>query len=129
MNTRLAILCALILVLGCCMSTAQAADDADKIRIILDTDANNELDDQHAIAYLLFNGDKFAVEGITVNATSVKNPKWADRVTIGAPKFVDGKWIDRPDNPRKIVIWENFDKKGIMKDFYTRMDKYVLVKP
>lgn len=40
-----------------------------KIRVILDTDANNELDDQHAIAYLLFNGDTFNVDGITVNKT------------------------------------------------------------
>jgi hypothetical protein len=40
-----------------------------KIRVILDTDANNELDDQHAIAYLLLNGDVFDVDGITVNAT------------------------------------------------------------
>lgn len=41
----------------------------EKMRVILDTDANNELDDQHAIAYLLFNRDFFEVEGITVNAT------------------------------------------------------------
>jgi purine nucleosidase len=41
----------------------------DRIRVLLDTDANNELDDQHAIAYLLFNGDHFEVEGITVNRT------------------------------------------------------------
>ena len=36
-------------VLACCVSTAQDAGDdgPDKIRIILDTDANNELDDQH----------------------------------------------------------------------------------
>ncbi len=40
-----------------------------KIRAILDTDANNELDDQHAIAYLLLSGDRFTVSGITVNAT------------------------------------------------------------
>tara|TARA_X000001036_G_scaffold408197_1_gene418284 strand:- start:135 stop:1115 length:981 start_codon:yes stop_codon:yes gene_type:complete len=40
-----------------------------KIDVILDTDANNELDDQHAIAYLLFNGDHFNVEGITINRT------------------------------------------------------------
>ncbi|MHC4843465.1 MAG: nucleoside hydrolase, partial [Planctomycetota bacterium] len=44
--------------------------EPNKIRIILDTDANNELDDQHAIAYMLFNGDVFDVEGITVNRTS-----------------------------------------------------------
>ena len=44
--------------------------EPEKIRVVLDTDANNELDDQHAIAYMLFNGDYFDVEGITVNKTS-----------------------------------------------------------
>jgi len=38
-------------------------------RVVLDTDANNELDDQHAIAYMLFSGDVFDVEAITVNRT------------------------------------------------------------
>jgi len=38
-------------------------------RVLLDTDANNELDDQHAIAYMLFSGDVFDVEAITVNRT------------------------------------------------------------
>ncbi|MPZ19218.1 MAG: nucleoside hydrolase [Luteitalea sp.] len=46
-----------------------AAPRSGKIRVILDTDANNELDDQHAIAYLLLNADVFDVEGITVNRT------------------------------------------------------------
>lgn len=41
----------------------------EKIRVILDTDTNNELDDQHALAYLLFNGKTFDVAGITVNST------------------------------------------------------------
>ena len=40
-----------------------------KMSVILDTDTNNELDDQHAIAYLLCSGNNFNVEGITVNAT------------------------------------------------------------
>lgn len=39
------------------------------IPIILDTDANNELDDQHAMAYLFFNDDLFNTIGVTVNAT------------------------------------------------------------
>ncbi|MEY3896633.1 MAG: hypothetical protein RLZZ214_2153, partial [Verrucomicrobiota bacterium] len=43
-----------------------AAAAPEKIRVILDTDANNELDDQHAIAYLLCSGETFDVEGITV---------------------------------------------------------------
>ncbi len=42
---------------------------ANPIPVILDTDANNELDDQHAIAYMLFNPDIFDVKGITVNET------------------------------------------------------------
>ena len=40
-----------------------------KHQVIFDTDANNELDDQHALAYLLFNGNEFDVKGVTVNTT------------------------------------------------------------
>jgi hypothetical protein len=40
-----------------------------KIPVIFDTDTNNELDDQHALAYLLFNGNVFDLVGVTVNAT------------------------------------------------------------
>ena len=40
-----------------------------KSALILDTDANNEIDDQHALAYLFFNSDIFDIKGITVNAT------------------------------------------------------------
>ena len=50
-----------------------------KIDVIFDTDANNEVDDQHALAYLLFNGDHFNVEGVTVNATS--SPETFDSFT------------------------------------------------
>ena len=42
---------------------------ANKVSVIFDTDANNELDDQHALAYLLMNGDVFDLKGVTVNAT------------------------------------------------------------
>ncbi|TVS13249.1 MAG: hypothetical protein EA424_21760 [Planctomycetaceae bacterium] len=58
---------------GLLVTAASHADD-DGIRVILDTDANNEIDDQHAIAYLLFNRDVFDVEGITVNATRGGGP-------------------------------------------------------
>lgn len=50
-------------------TSPQSTSSPEKIRVILDTDANNELDDQHAIAYMLFNQDLFDVEGITVNET------------------------------------------------------------
>ncbi|MGH9158785.1 MAG: nucleoside hydrolase [Vicinamibacteraceae bacterium] len=62
---------ALMIALTIAATTAELASAASsgKIRVILDTDANNELDDQHAIAYLLLNPDVFEVEGITVNRT------------------------------------------------------------
>lgn len=40
-----------------------------KIKILIDTDANNELDDQHALAYAFLNEDIFDVVGVTVNNT------------------------------------------------------------
>ena len=46
-----------------------ASQSLGQIPVLLDTDANNELDDQHAIAYMLFNSDIFNIVGITVNAT------------------------------------------------------------
>ena len=48
---------------------AERQPAGNRLRVLLDTDANNELDDQHAIAYLLFNGGVFDAEGITVNRT------------------------------------------------------------
>jgi purine nucleosidase len=49
--------------------SARAQASKPLIPVFLDTDANNELDDQHAIAYMLFSGDVFDVEGISVNRT------------------------------------------------------------
>ncbi|MDH5380977.1 MAG: nucleoside hydrolase [Cyclobacteriaceae bacterium] len=45
-----------------------------RISVIIDTDANNELDDQHALAYLFLNRDIFDVVGVTVNATRGGGP-------------------------------------------------------
>lgn len=39
------------------------------IDVIFDTDANNEVDDQHAIAYLIMNPETFNTLGITTNST------------------------------------------------------------
>lgn len=50
-----------------------------------------------------------------------KNPAWATAAEIPAPILKDGRWLNRPDNPRKIILWENFDRKAIMADFYERM--------
>jgi inosine-uridine nucleoside N-ribohydrolase len=51
------------------MATGQQNDKSSKIPVILDTDANNEIDDQHAMAYLFLNQGVFDILGITVNAT------------------------------------------------------------
>ena len=56
----------------------------------------------------------------------VKNPDWATPRTIPAPILRAGKWVERPDNSRKIILWENFDRKAIMQDFYSSMKDYQL---
>jgi inosine-uridine nucleoside N-ribohydrolase len=58
----------------------------------------------------------------------VKNPDWAETREIPAPVYVNGKWVERPNNPRKITLWEWFDIYGIMNDFFVTMDDYKLVK-
>jgi inosine-uridine nucleoside N-ribohydrolase len=58
----------LILAAALLMAGGLPAEESRR-RVILDTDANNELDDQHAIAYLLFDAGTWRVEGITTNRT------------------------------------------------------------
>jgi inosine-uridine nucleoside N-ribohydrolase len=55
--------------------------------VIIDSDANNEMDDQHAIAYALFNADIWHIDGITTNATSSGGPAPED--TKEAKRIVD----------------------------------------
>jgi purine nucleosidase len=59
----------------------------------------------------------------------LKNPSWAERSTVPAPILIDNKWVERPDNPRKMVLWENFDRDAIIGDFFDRMRNYVLFNP
>ena len=58
----------------------------------------------------------------------VKNPGWAQPVKIPAPALVSGKWVERPANPRRIVIWQNFNRDAIMADFFNTMDAPVPVR-
>ena len=37
---------------------------------------------------------------------------------IPNPIMVDEKWVDRPKNNNKLKIWENFERKLILDDFY-----------
>jgi len=56
----------------------------------------------------------------------LKNPSWAEIKVIPAPKYIDKIWIERPNNSRKVIIWENFDTEKIMDDFYNSMKNYKL---
>lgn len=58
----------------------------------------------------------------------VKNPMWAKTTIIPAPLMIDEKWIDRPENDRKIKMWEYFHRDAIMKDFMESVRNYSLVK-
>jgi hypothetical protein len=58
----------------------------------------------------------------------VKNPAWAHARRIPAPQLVNGKWVERPNNPRTVILWENFDRAAILKDFYATMDRPVLAR-
>lgn len=48
----------------------------------------------------------------------LKNESWGERVVIPAPAMVDKNWKNQDSNDRSIIIWENFDKKSILQDFY-----------
>jgi len=58
-----------LILTGCTGKPAPEQNPNNLIPVIFDTDANNELDDQHALAYLLLNEETFDIKGITVNAT------------------------------------------------------------
>ncbi len=68
MNLKISTIALCLLFLLLCSSCSDKKSQ--RIKVIFDTDTNNELDDQHALAYLLMNEDIFKVEAITVNATS-----------------------------------------------------------
>jgi purine nucleosidase len=58
----------------------------------------------------------------------VKNPAWAHPRRVGAPQLVDSKWVERPENPRTITVWEDFDRDAILADFYATMEHPVLAR-
>jgi inosine-uridine nucleoside N-ribohydrolase len=58
----------ILLLISSCQLTQKPVEKT-RIKIIIDSDANNELDDQHALAYAFLNSEVFEVVGITVNNT------------------------------------------------------------
>lgn len=70
MKLKITLFISLCVMLYACTSSNQPQERISQARVIFDTDTNNELDDQHALAYLLFNQDRFKIEAITINTTS-----------------------------------------------------------
>ncbi len=58
-----------VLFLACKNQEENKREANKKIAVIFDTDTNNELDDQHALAYLIHNSKSFDIKAVTVNAT------------------------------------------------------------
>jgi len=52
----------------------------------------------------------------------LKNPKWGETKSIPCPILIDNKWVERPDNAREILLWENFEKEPILEDFYETLE-------
>ena len=53
----------------------------------------------------------------------LKNPAWAKKTEIPCPIMVDNAWVEQPDNQRKIILWEIFDKDSIIGDFYQTLKR------
>lgn len=84
-----------VLLTNACNKTGNTQNGSG-IPVIFDTDANNELDDQHALAYLLLNEQTFHVLGITTNAT--RNGGEIDEHVKEAQRVVDlVGWKERVD--------------------------------
>lgn len=58
----------------------------------------------------------------------VKNPALAEVKSIPAPTMTDKQWVERPENTHTVKVWENFNVRAILDDFYQTMDDYTLVK-
>lgn len=52
----------------------------------------------------------------------VKDPSWAEASEIPSPLYVNDEWVEKSENPRKIIVWENFNKEAIMADFYATLE-------
>ncbi len=54
----------------------------------------------------------------------VKNHEWAKATEIPSPVMKGKVWVEQPNNPRKILVWENFDKENILMDFYKSLSRF-----
>ena len=53
----------------------------------------------------------------------LKNPEWGTPHEIPAPRLVGQAWEEQPDNPTKIIYWDQFDRDAIVNDLFERMEE------
>ncbi|AZQ65452.1 nucleoside hydrolase [Flammeovirga pectinis] len=56
-----------------------------------------------------------------VTVAIMKNPNWGKQTVLPAPIISGQEWVDRPNNSRKIILWENYDADKMIKDFFTTL--------
>jgi purine nucleosidase len=62
-------------------------------------------------------------------AAILKNPAWARREEIPAPRLTGDLYLPSTTNTRRIILWTHFDREAILADFFATMDKPALVSP
>ncbi|WP_276389286.1 nucleoside hydrolase [Eudoraea chungangensis] len=78
--------------------------------------------------YIDYHGDPPSRALFDMVAVAIlKNASWGERKSIPAPILIDNNWRDRPSNTRKITVWESFNKKELLKDFYNTLQNPVPV--
>ncbi|MGB5204149.1 nucleoside hydrolase [Eudoraea sp.] len=78
--------------------------------------------------YIDYHGDPPSRPLFDMVAVAIlKNESWGERKRIPAPVLINNEWIERPDNKRKIAVWENFKKEEILEDFYSSLKNPVPV--
>jgi len=55
----------------------------------------------------------------------LKNPEWGETKSIPCPILIENEWVERPNNRRQILLWENFDRDAVLADFYETMENPV----
>ncbi len=53
----------------------------------------------------------------------IKNPDWAEKKEIPAPRLQGIEWVEQTDNQNKIIIWENFKRDSIVNDLFQLMEE------
>ena len=112
-----------ILILSVTAATGQQNKSTSKIPVILDTDANNEIDDQHIDYY----GEPPSRSLYDMAAIAiVKNPTWGEVKTLRGIRMVEEKWTVDKSSQREILLWRTLAERLYCKTFIQRLTNQVI---